>query len=170
MLLIWSMSSVLSWTTLPPTNVPTSKPTSWNPVTCPARCRCYDYKYGNIVDCEGAGYKDIPTGIPDDSNILILEDNLLTTIPSSSLDRFTQLYGISFKNTNITSFPPHIFDKLSNLNLIDLRHNQLECCRVKDALANIEWEKIDGSCRYTDGKWYSLRDLTKGSTKGEECY
>ena len=156
-------------TPLLPTNVPTSKPSSWNPTTCPARCRCYHERVGNVVDCIELGLIAVPTGIPGDAQILYLAENPYLIIPPGSLDRLTQLIVVSFKETNLVRLPPHIFDKLSKLEYINLSQNRLECCGVKDALAKIKWKDVGyGYCSHTNGTRYSLRDLTKGSTKGKE--
>ena len=71
----------------------------WNPATCPDVCRCYyDMIFGNYVDCRNRGLTEVPSDIPQDTQLLDLGDNQITSL--SSLPDLPQLQGFLFLTTH----------------------------------------------------------------------
>ncbi|XP_077582064.1 leucine-rich repeat-containing protein 3-like [Stigmatopora nigra] len=98
----------------------------WRPVHshCPDGCRCAHDT--STVLCSDAGLREVPEGIPLDTQSLHLERNDIRNLPEHAFARLAQLRDLHLSHNRIDSLSSGALRRLGpDLRLLDLSHNQL---------------------------------------------
>jgi Leucine-rich repeat (LRR) protein len=90
---------------------------------CPAGCTCDN----NIksANCAGNNLKDVPRGLPPDTEILRLEGNSITNIAALSLRNYRNLRTLDISYNKITVISQDAFSGNPQLQVLKLQGNQL---------------------------------------------
>ncbi|XP_058882935.1 keratocan isoform X1 [Acipenser ruthenus] len=93
---------------------------------CPKECRCPP-SFPNAVYCDSKGLKQIPQ-IPPHTWYLYLQNNLIDTVPETSLKNATQLKWINLNRNKITNkgIDKDVFNKMKNLLYLYMEDNELD--------------------------------------------
>ncbi|KAK1168821.1 hypothetical protein AOXY_G9700 [Acipenser oxyrinchus oxyrinchus] len=93
---------------------------------CPKECRCPP-SFPNAVYCDSKGLKQIPQ-IPPHIWYLYLQNNLIDTVPETSLKNATQLKWINLNRNKITNkgIDKGVFNKMKNLLYLYMEDNELD--------------------------------------------
>ncbi|GMT36670.1 hypothetical protein PFISCL1PPCAC_27967, partial [Pristionchus fissidentatus] len=89
--------------------------------SCPTGCSCSS---GTVV-CTGLGLKRIPTGIPDDTTRLDLQENKISVIRKSDFANLPSLKILQISDNEIHLIEAGSFDNLHSLERIRLNNNHL---------------------------------------------
>ena len=88
---------------------------------CPPRCRCVT----EVVNCTRAGLTSLPLRYPPSTTTVILDQNLLSSLPADAFKGSRHVLNLSLRNNNISSVSPNAFSHLSNLQQLQLDGNHL---------------------------------------------
>ncbi|XP_029450941.1 leucine-rich repeat-containing protein 3-like [Rhinatrema bivittatum] len=113
---------------------------------CPEGCNCS--AESGVVRCSNRELKEIPMDIPEDTSVLYLDSNHITTIPDGAFRELYKLQELYLSNNLIDSISPGAFRELgAGLKLLDLSNNQIRQVgreafgklRAKTRLYNNPW-------------------------------
>ncbi|XP_038059583.1 uncharacterized protein LOC119730664 [Patiria miniata] len=87
-------------------------------------CECSDHG-PRIVDCSDRGLMELPTGIPNDTNVLLLAENDIDFLPDNLLvnTSITEMIDISFNR--LPSIPDGLFCNQTKLKRLFIQRNQI---------------------------------------------
>lgn len=96
-------------------------------MTCPDRCTCYhDQSWSaNVVDCSGAGYAGMPSGIPMDATEVHLDGNDFGELSSHSFIGRKNLKILYVNDSNVVAVYNHTFSGLKRLAILHLEDNKI---------------------------------------------
>ena len=106
-------------------------------------CLCYKRNNEKYVDCTGNGLTTIPTGIPDDTVHLLLQDNDIEEVGyiNSTLGQISRLKKLFLHNNNISKIAPDAFAGVQNIDTLLLHFNSIQ--NISSAwfkgLRQLEW-------------------------------
>lgn len=92
---------------------------------CPLYCTCITYSNGLLVNCSNRGLTVIPTTFPDESYIIHMESNPITTIGEGAFRNLSLLYAVYLKYCDIATIEPGAFVHLPNLLYMRLQYIQI---------------------------------------------
>jgi len=97
-------------------------------MTCPPNCTCYhDQTWkSNIVECSGAGYAAMPSGIPMDATEVYIDGNNLVELSSHSFIGRKNLLVLYANNSNIVGVHNNTFSSLKRLRVLHLENNVIK--------------------------------------------
>nr|XP_033791392.1 leucine-rich repeat-containing protein 3-like [Geotrypetes seraphini]XP_033791393.1 leucine-rich repeat-containing protein 3-like [Geotrypetes seraphini] len=113
---------------------------------CPEGCNC-SAEIG-VVRCTNRELREIPRDIPEDTSVLYLDSNHITSIPEGAFRELYKLRELYLSNNLIDSISPGAFRELGeDLKLLDLSNNQIRQVgreafgklRAKTRLYNNPW-------------------------------
>lgn len=95
---------------------------------CPANCTCFhDQTWKtNIVECVGAGYRDVPKTAPNDVTELYLDGTNLVDLNANSFVGKKNLLVFYGNNSNIQLIQNGTFAHLQKLEILHLGNNKLQ--------------------------------------------
>ncbi|CAG2185090.1 unnamed protein product [Mytilus edulis] len=111
---------------------------------CPNNCSCYKLQDGrHHIDCNNQGFTTIPRNFPNDSSIISVDLNYITTIEEGAFQDMQLLTIVAIRLSELSTIETGAFRALPNLINIDLYTNRitiLEPGTFKDLprLASIE--------------------------------
>ena len=91
--------------------------------TCPDMCRCMSGSITSVTVCNSANLLEVPLGIPNDTNELILNNNALSILPQDSFIHLPKVYRLIMRKCRINTIEPNAFRGLSNLRELDMKWN-----------------------------------------------
>ncbi|XP_073400249.1 leucine-rich repeat and transmembrane domain-containing protein 2 isoform X1 [Dendrobates tinctorius] len=91
--------------------------------TCPPFCTCNSSSME--VDCSGRGLTSVPVDIPQDTRILLLLNNRISSLSGGPFSNLTSLHRLDLSNNYLDQLPPQVFGDLVNLTEIRLRNNSI---------------------------------------------
>ncbi|XP_018431962.1 PREDICTED: leucine-rich repeat and transmembrane domain-containing protein 2 [Nanorana parkeri] len=92
-------------------------------LSCPPSCICNSDSME--VDCSGRGLTAIPTDLPQDTRILLMLNNRVTSLAGGPFSNLTSLHRLDLSNNFLDQLPPGLFADLGNLTEIRLRNNSI---------------------------------------------
>lgn len=94
---------------------------------CPSFCTCKWKDGKETTECQAQGLTDIPAGIHPGTQVLNLDQNDISVLPSRAfLDlRITNLQRIFLSDCLLSEISPNAFQSLTNLVELDLGSNRL---------------------------------------------
>ncbi|KAG9470957.1 leucine-rich repeat and transmembrane domain-containing protein 2 [Eleutherodactylus coqui] len=91
--------------------------------SCPPSCTCNSSSME--VDCSGQGLTSVPTDIHQDTRILLLLNNRISSLSGGPFSNLTSLHRLDLSNNFLDQLPPQVFGELVNLTEIRLRNNSI---------------------------------------------
>uniref|UniRef100_A0A452J360 LRRNT domain-containing protein n=1 Tax=Gopherus agassizii TaxID=38772 RepID=A0A452J360_9SAUR len=92
---------------------------------CPQKCLCTP----SLMDCRSASLYEVPHGIAQKTETLILNDNHLTLISPEVFQHLLNLTFLGLANNKLSlqndSFDNIVFDPIPNLKILVLSHNEI---------------------------------------------
>lgn len=102
---------------------------AYNPCPGEPRCRCEEKTYINkkktAVDCRNVSLTAVPTNLPNNTFILDLSLNYISTISVQQFINYTSLTYLNISHNNLTELKPGVFEGLQNLLYLSLRNNTI---------------------------------------------
>ncbi|TRY98438.1 hypothetical protein DNTS_022882 [Danionella cerebrum] len=90
---------------------------------CPSECVCNSLE----ANCSGRSLVSLPflTSLPEGTQTLLLANNRLSTLPTSSFANLSTLETLDLSNNYLDNLPSRLFSELKNLSDLSLRNNSL---------------------------------------------
>ncbi|XP_074083117.1 chondroadherin-like protein isoform X2 [Macrotis lagotis] len=127
---------------------------------CPAACVCSpDSQHSS---CENKGLRLIPSGFPNDTQLLDLRRNNFSSIPQGSFPGLAHLVSLHLQNCGITNLEPGALSGLDQLVYLYLSHNQLSGLNsaALQGIPRLRYLYLDGN-RFTRLPKASLKVLPR---------
>nr|AAT70325.1 variable lymphocyte receptor [Petromyzon marinus]AAT70326.1 variable lymphocyte receptor [Petromyzon marinus] len=91
-------------------------------VACPSQCSCDQ----TTVKCHSRRLTSVPAGIPTNRQNLWLHDNQITKLEPGVFDRLTELTILDLRTNQLQALPTLVFDNLTQLSILNMHTNQLK--------------------------------------------
>lgn len=137
-----------------------------NTQSCPYQCSCDKDEHTNTltVSCQtGDGLTEVPSGIPNDTNILQLDNNNFTTLKNDSFKSFKSLQVLTHGSCNMQYIPDNLFGGLVEISLLNLEKNKISQIglNVFKGLINLKELILSNNCltHVPDGIFSDLANL-----------
>ena len=137
---------------------------------CPRNCTCtFDLQTRLVtVNCANTKLTQVPV-IPSDANILLLNDNQLTTIKTDQFYNLRNLTTLDLSKNTIQTLQPNSFRGLSKLQILVLTYNQLQLrmcvpLNIFQPLEQLSHLYVAGNCAYVEAGLSLLKEIATVST------
>ncbi|PAA85425.1 hypothetical protein BOX15_Mlig016971g3 [Macrostomum lignano] len=104
---------------------------------CPKKCECE----GSVVRCIGQGLTEVPDHIPVDSTQLFLGQNLIEQLNFTRLNRLRNLKLLDLSHNQLYGLKSNMFANMSNLESLSVSFNKLACVEAR-AFAGLSKLKV----------------------------
>ncbi|KAJ8033056.1 Toll-like receptor Tollo [Holothuria leucospilota] len=122
-----------------------------SPEDCPLPCTCFIQCSSDLIYtiCNNANLTSIPLTIHPQTNVLTLQNNTITQLPSNSLIHLPNLVSLDLSGNHINRIENGVFSQLNFLRILNLRNNNLTQISSENLnISSFDFHRLDLSSNF----------------------